>query len=232
MIILRWKLEPNLIRTTDSLEKTLILEDWRQKEMVTEEEMFGWHHRFNGQELGQTPEDGEGQGRAWSAAAHGVLKRRTRLDNWTKTEPNHEVQVLSVQFSCLVVSDSLWPHGLQHTRFLCPPLSPQVCSNSCPFSQFVSVQFSSVQLLSRVWLFVTQWIVACQASLSITNSWSLFKLMSIELVMPSSHLILFRSLLLLPSIFLSIRVFSDDSVLCIRWPKYWSFSFSISLSNE
>ena len=134
MIILRWKLEPNLIRTTGSLEKTLILEDWRQKEMVTEDEMFGWHHRFNGQELGQTPEDGEGQGRAWSAAAHGVLKRRTRLDNWTKTEPNHEVQVLSVQFSCLVVSDSLWPHGLQHARPPCPSPTPRVYSNLCPLS--------------------------------------------------------------------------------------------------
>ena len=73
---------------------------------------------------------------------------------------------------------------------------------------------------------------ACQASLSITNSWSLFKLMSIRSVMPSNHLILCHPLLLLPSIFPSIRVFSNESVLCIRWPKYWSFSFSISPSNE
>ena len=79
---------------------------------------------------------------------------------------------------------------------------------------------------------MTLWTAARQASLSITNSWSLLKLMSIELVMPSSHLILGRPLLLLPSIFLSIRVFSNESVLHIRWPKYWSFSFSISLSSE
>ena len=92
----------------------------------------------------------------------------------------------SVQFSCSVMSDSLWPHGLQHARL----------------------------------------------SLSITNSQSLLKLKSIESVMPSNHLILYHPLLLLPSIFLSIRVSSNESVLPIRWPKYWSFSFSISPSNE
>ena len=93
-------------------------------------------------------------------------------------------------------------------------------------------QFSSVQSLSRVRLFATPWITACQASLSITNSQSLLKLMSIELVKPSSHLILCHPLLLLPSLFPSLRVFSNKSVLCIRWPKYWSFSFSIGPSNE
>ena len=76
------------------------------------------------------------------------------------------------------------------------------------------------------------WTAARQASLSITNSWSLHKLMSIELVMPSNHLILYHPILLLPSIFPSIRAFSNESVLCIRWPKYWSFSFSICPSNE
>ena len=91
---------------------------------------------------------------------------------------------------------------------------------------------SSVQSLSRVQLFMTPWTSARQASLSITNSWSLPKLMSIESVMPSSHLILCRPLLLLPPIFPSIRVFSNESVLCIRWPKYWSFSFSISPSHQ
>ena len=91
---------------------------------------------------------------------------------------------------------------------------------------------SSVQLLSWVWLFVTPWTAACQASLSITNSWSLLKLMSIELVMPSNCLILCHPLLLLPSIFPSIGVFSNESVLLKRWPKYWSFSFIISPSNE
>ena len=96
----------------------------------------------------------------------------------------------------------------------------------------LQVQFSSVQSLSRVRLFVTPWTAAYQASLSITNSQSLLKLMPIELVMPSNHLILYHPLLLLPSIFPSIRVFSSESALRIRWPKYWSFSFSTSLSNE
>ena len=91
--------------------------------------------------------------------------------------------------------------------------------------------YSSVQSLSHVWLFATPWTAARQASLSITNSQSLPKLTSFELVMPSSHLILCHSLLL-PSIFPSIRVFSNESALCIRWPKYWSFSFSFSPSNE
>ena len=92
--------------------------------------------------------------------------------------------------------------------------------------------FSSVRSLSLVRLFVTPWTAACQASLSITNSQNLLKLMSIELVMPFNHLILCCPLLLPPSIFPTIRVFSNESVLHIRWPKYWSFSFSISPSNE
>ena len=89
---------------------------------------------------------------------------------------------------------------------------------------------SSVQLFSRIWLFETPWTAACQVSLSITNSWSLLKFMSIELMMPSNYLILCHLLFLLPSISPSIRVFSNESVLCIRWPKYWSFI--ISSSNE
>ena len=93
-------------------------------------------------------------------------------------------------------------------------------------------RFSSVQLLSRVQLFAALWTAASQASLSITNSRSLPKLMSIEAVMPSCHLILCHPLLLLPSIFPSIRVFSNESGLHTRWPKYWSFSFNISPSNE
>ena len=95
-----------------------------------------------------------------------------------------------------------------------------------------SVQLSSVQSLSRVRLFVTAWTAASQASLFITNSWSLLQLMSIESVIPSNHLILCRPLLLPPSIFPSIRVFSHESVLHIRRPKYWSFSFDISPSSE
>ena len=94
------------------------------------------------------------------------------------------------------------------------------------------IQFSSVQWLSRVWLFATPWTAACQASLSITNSRSLPKFTSIESVMPSNHLILCHPLLLLPSIFPKIRVFSSESALCIRWSKYWSFSFNITPSNE
>ena len=94
-----------------------------------------------------------------------------------------------------------------------------------------SIQFSSVLSLSCVWVFATPWAAACQASLSNTNSQNLPKLMSIESVMPSNHLILYRPLLL-PSIFPSIRVFSNESALRIRWPKYWSFSFNIRPSNE
>ena len=95
----------------------------------------------------------------------------------------------------------------------------------------ISCQFSSVQSLSPVRLFGTPWTAARQASLSITNSWSLLKLMSIESVVPSNHLILCRPLLLSPSIFSSIRVFSNESALHIKWPMYWSFTFNISPSN-
>ena len=94
------------------------------------------------------------------------------------------------------------------------------------------ILFSSIQSLSHVRLFATPWAAAHQASLNITNCWSLLKLISIESEMPSNHLILCHPLLLLPSIFPSIRVFSNESALCIRWPKYWSFSFSISPFNE
>ena len=106
-------------------------------------------------------------------------------------------------------------------------LLPHICQNGCHQDKR-----KQVQLLSRVWLFVTPRTAARQASLSITNSQSLLKLMSTDLAMPSNHLILCCPLLLLPPIFPSIRVFSNESVLRIRWPKYWSFSFSISPSNE
>ena len=106
--------------------------------------------------------------------------------------------------------------------------------NSLCTKLYSAFQFSSVAgtELCCVWLFATPWTVACQASLSITNSWSLLKLMSIESVMPSNRLILCYPLLLPPSIFPSIRVFPNESVFCFRWPKYCSFSFSISPSNE
>ena len=96
----------------------------------------------------------------------------------------------------------------------------------------ISINIRSVQSLSHVWLFATPWISARQASLSITNSRSLLKLMSVKSVTPSNHLILCHPLLLLPLIPPSISIFSNESTLCIRWPKYWSFSFSISPSNE
>ena len=99
-------------------------------------------------------------------------------------------------------------------------------------TQFKKKKFSSVQSLSRVQLFATPWTAACQASLSITNSRNLLKLMSLTLVMSSNHLIDCHPLLLPPSIFPSIRIFSNESALHIRWPKYWSFSFNISPSNE
>ena len=118
-------------------------------------------------------------------------------------------------------------------------LEQTTMNNENQLPQFCRVS-QSVQLLSRVQLFPIPWTVALpvhqacpgQASLSITNSWSLLTLISIESVMPSNHLILYHPLLLLPSIFPSIRVFSSESVLHIRWPKYWRFSLSISLSNE
>ena len=162
----------------------------------------------------------------------------------------------SVQFSRSVVSDSLWPHGLfvvcqtslsitnsqgflkpisiesvmpSNHLILCHPLLHRLHCDIFINKTLYYVFFSSVQSLSHVWLFATPWTAAHQASLSITNSQSVLKLMSIELVMPYNHLIFCHPLLLLPSIFPSIRVFSNESVLCIRWPKYWSFSASASV---
>ena len=120
--------------------------------------------------------------------------------------------------------------SLLSTNYLKKKLKKKFYSQYCQKQWNTSV--SSVQSLSHVWLFTTPWTTACQASLSITNSRSLSTLMCIELVMPSNHLILCRPLRLLPSIFLSIRVFSNELVLYIRWPKYRSFSFNISPSNE
>ena len=110
--------------------------------------------------------------------------------------------------------------------------SNQTSSQNLSRPCFVIIKFSLLQWLSHVLVFATPWAAACQASLSFTNSWSVLKLMSIKSVMPSNHLILCCPLLLPPSIFPNIRVFSNESGLCIRWPKYWSFSFSISPSNE
>ena len=140
-------------------------------------------------------------------------------------------------------------HGILQARILEWPAMPSsrgaslprdrtcVSCISCTADGFFTAEppekphnFSQVQSLSRVWFFVTPWTAARQASLSITNSWSTPKPMSIELVMPSDHLILCHPLLVTTSIFPSIRVFSNESALPIRWPKYWSFSFSISPS--
>ena len=122
---------------------------------------------------------------------------------------------------CLPPGDLPNP-GMKSKSLTCPALA----------SEFFTIQFSSVQSLSHLPLFVIPWTAARQTSLTITNSWSLLKLMSIELVMLPNHLILCHLLLLLPSIFPSIRVFSNESALCIRWPKYWSFSINISPSKE
>ena len=127
--------------------------------------------------------------------------------------------------SLILITISLWNQHVERER-------TKIVTEEKSERHWISGQFSSVQSLNRVWLFVTPWTAAHQASLSITNSWSLLKLMSIKSVTPSNHLILCHPLLLPPSIFLSIRVFLNESALRIRWPKYWSFSFNISPSNE
>ena len=129
------------------------------------------------------------------------------------------------QFPCLFISVLEWTLGYRATYW------KTVIESMQNFSA-LQLTHSSVQSLSRVWLFATPWTTVHQASLSITNSRSPPKPMSTESVMPSNHLILYRPLLLPPSIFPSIRVFSNESALRIRWPKYWSFSFNISPSNE
>ena len=135
-----------------------------------------------------------------------------------------------------IVNETKVDSFLELPCFLYDPVNVNnLISGSSAFSKpsLDSGTFSQwVQSLSHVWLFVTPWTTACQASLSITNSQSSPKPMSIESVMPSSHLILCCPLLLLPSIFPSIRVFSNESALHFRWPEYWSFSFNISPSNE
>ena len=133
-----------------------------------------------------------------------------------------------------MVIESVRKHFSSYSCFLLPPpsLPSFIPFSSLLFLLSVKNNFSPVQLLSRVRLFVTPWTAARQASLSITSSRSLPKLMYTESVMPSNHLILCHHLFLLPSIFPSIRICPNESALPIRWPKYWSFSFSISPSNE
>ena len=146
---------------------------------------------------------------------------------------NIMLYILNLQERCPVC-----PSQLVANKMLNIQMSYFLMWTSCP-TRYLSLQIlnqrllhCSVQSLSRVWLFVTPWISARQASLSITNSRSSLRLTSVESVMPSSHLILCHPLLLLPPIPPSIRVFSNESTLHMRWPKYWSFSFSISPSDE
>ena len=149
----------------------------------------------------------------------------------------NDLQHLGIQRSIRKYSNSFWANSNSSSislflKYMFPSLLPIILVYVQVNANSYSVQFSSVRSLSYVWLFVTPWTAAQQASLSITNSWSPPKPMSIKSMMPSNHLILCRPLLLLPSIFPSIRVFSKEAALRIRWPKYWSFSFSISPSSE
>ena len=187
----------------------------------------------------------------WRAAVHGVAKSQTRLSDWTELIAFEKGMIGKTNFAMYVLwmknkidSCHIWNLFIRYElqkRFwqvICwiknsfhAAICVKMIQNSPSFITGHSrvTVFSSVQLLSSIQLFATPWTAACQASLS--NSWSLLKLISIESVMPSNHHILCRPLLL-PSIFPSIRVFSNESVLRIRWPKYRSFSFSISPSNE
>ena len=158
--------------------------------------------------------------------SHGryFIKNSWSMNKWTNAFP----LMLQVQHTS---QWNLLPAWSCYYLYLVIPSGIET-SGLCCHLLLGSFTLSSVQLLSCVQLFATPWIAACQVSLSITNSWSSLKLMSIELVMPSNHFILCRPLLLLPSIFPSIMVFSNDSALHIRWPNYWSFSFNINPSNE
>ena len=208
--------------------------------------MAGWHHWLNGRESEWTLGVGDGQGGLASCNPWRRKESDTTVRlNWTELNTKN---VVSIQLCVLLTWIYKWTNShmcLTAKRYLdvfCLSLALLSVWNA-GYSYFlteyrkncnlnISSQFNSVQSISPVWHFATPWTAARQASLSIINSQSLLKLMSIELVMPSSHLILCCPLLLLPSIFPSIRVFSNESALCIRWPNYWSFSFNISPTNE
>ena len=182
--------------------------------------MVGLHHRLDVCEFEQAVGVGDGQGSLACCSPWGG-----------KVSDTTEWLTLS-----LFIFNSRYSMKVFERRDKWVSLNPGGQSSESFFHSLsfvpIFVSIVSVQWLSPVWLFATPWTAARQASLSITNSWSLHKLTSIELVMPSNYLILCRPLLLLPSIFPSIRIFSNESVLLIRWPKYCSFSFSISPSNE
>ena len=171
----------------------------------------------------------------WCAAVHGVTKSPTQLSNQTTISScGYTADYLTLaRYLAYLNSWQLW---IKPYRYLCAGSVwlwfDLIWTNNSVIVGLNIHQFSLIQSLSRVQLFATPWIAARQASLSITNSRSLLKLMSIMSVMPSSHLILCRPLLLLPPSPPSIRVFSSESTLRMKWPKYWSFSFSISPSNE
>ena len=175
-------------------------------------------------------------GGAWWAAVHGVTKE---VDTTEQLHFHFSLSCIGEgngnPLQCSYLKNprnggAWWAvvYGVAQSRIRLKWLSSS-SSSTCIGRTY---QFNSIQLLSCVWLFATPWTAAHQASLSIINSQTLLKLMSFEAVMPSNHLILCRPLLLPPSIFPSIRVFSSESALHIRWPKYWSFIFSISPSNE
>ena len=191
--------------------------------------MVGWHHQLDGHEFKQAPGTVDGQRSLACWNLWGCKESdMTEWLNWTEVLQGYHF------LPCVLVymSSCVYPTRVEFliaTLVVCQ----QIVFNCYQWHVLYSNHlFSSIQSLSHVWLFPTPWTAARQASLSIINSWSLLKLMSIESVMPSNHLIFCHPLLLPPSIFPSIRVFSNELVLCIRWPKYWSFSFSISPSNE
>ena len=183
--------------------------------------MAGWHHWLDGRESEWSPGVGDGQG---GLACCNSWGRRVGHDwvtelNWKNDYSKIVEYKVNIYKSVTFVYNSN-EQGKSENK------------NSIILKLALPNVIRSDQSLSRVWLFVTPWITACQASLSITNSQSSFRLTSIKSVIPSSHLILCHPLLLLPPIPPSIRVFSNDSTLCRRWPKSWSFSFSIISSKE
>ena len=189
---------------------------------MTEAEVVGWHLGLNGYEFEQAPGNSEGQ--VWHAAVHGVSYKESDTTEWLNNIRKH---VNNSRHSLPIFPTTLSYRVM--TCWLCPFRKRTGHKPACHYSIYASVV---VQLFNHVWLFETPWTAARQAALSFTISQSLLKLMSIALVMPSNHLILCHPLLLLPSVFPSVKVFSNDLALHILWPKYWSFSFSMSLSNE